>query len=60
MKMMWTAEMDATNSVVEVLYYLIALSYFHFLLSSFCVTVCSSCLNFVIKWMYSYLIYGAI
>ena len=33
--------MDATNSVVEVL--LIALCYFHFLLSSFCVTVCSSC-----------------
>ena len=58
MKMMWTAEMDATNSVVEVL--LIALCYFHFLLSSFCVTVCSSCLNFVIKCMYSYLIYGAI
>ena len=57
MKMMWTAEIDTTNSVMEVWYYLIALCYFHLLLSSFCVTVCLSCLNFVIKWMDSYLIY---
>ena len=56
MKMMWTAKMDTTNSVIEVLYYLIALCYF-FLLSLFCVTVCSSCLNFVMKWMNSYLIH---
>ena len=57
MKMMWTAEMDSTNSVIEVWHYLISLCYFHFLLSSFCVTVRSSCLNFVIKLMDSYLIH---